>query len=117
LYASTGNIWWGLGIIGGYLLNEVPVWHGIKHGVPKDAIPPKIMAPPKGSTVSPREAVLRLNLMFAHKALACGYAMLLFGALVAYQTGDTFLGAVIGTVGVFGTWQALKGVRHFAHVA
>lgn len=117
LYDTTGNIWWGLGIFGAYLLNEVPVWHTMRSGIPKEIVLPRLMAPPKNSNVSLREAFLRWKMMFAHKALACGYAMLLFGALVAYNTGNASLGAIIATVGAFGTWQALKGVRYFAHVS
>lgn len=117
LYNVTGNIWWGLAIFVLYLVNEVPVWHGMKYGVPRDAVPPRIMTPPKGSTVPLREIVLRLNMMFAVRALACGCAMVIFGALVAFNTGNDFWGAVIATIGVFGTWQALRGVRYFAHVS
>lgn len=119
LYDKTGNIWWGLGILGAYILNTLPVWQTMRNGIPTETeiVLSRFWAPPKSSTLTKREIYLRIEMMFAHKSLACGYAMLLFGVLVAYNTDSVILASIIATVGVFCTWQALKAVKYFAHIS
>ena len=113
LYHSTQSAWWGASLAALYIGFFAGPYYSMKTGIPDGAKPPAILLIPKSTPEKEQEMFLQMQLLNVAKAYACGFALVFFGAMVTWYTGNPILGGVIGTAGIFGIREAFKLMRFY----